>query len=168
MSKDEQTQQIQDPKRWLNFWPKEVPKNITYPQIPLSDLLSTSAKKHPQDIALIYFDAKITYQELESLTNKFANALIKLGTKKGDRVALFLPNIPAYIISFYATLKTGAIVTPISSLYKEREAEHQLQDSSAEVIVALDLFYPIISNIINRTKLKKIIIASIKDYLPKT
>jgi len=168
MTSDEQTQQTQDLKRWLSFWPKEVPKNITYPQIPLYTLLSTSAKKHPNDIALVYFDTKITYRELESLTNKFANALINLGIKKGDRVALFLPNIPAYIISFYATLKTGAIVTPISSLYKEREAQHQLQDSGAEVIIALDLFYPIISNIINKTNLKKIVIASIKDHMPKT
>ena len=99
MSNDEQTQQTQDSKRWFDFWPKEVPKTITYPQIPLSALLSMSVKKHPNDIALVYFDAKITYQELESLTNKFANALIKLGVKKGDRVALFLPNIHAYIIS---------------------------------------------------------------------
>jgi long-chain acyl-CoA synthetase len=167
MPREEGKTKSGDMKPWFHSWPNAVPKNIDYPLIPLSELLSMSAKRHTRQIALVYFDTKITYQELEQQTNKFANALIKLGIKKGARVALFLPNIPPYIIAFYGTLKTGAIVTPISSMYKEREAEHQLIDSGAVAIVALDLFYPIISNVIGQTNLKTIIIACIKDYMPK-
>ncbi len=169
MCKEEQASRLikEDLKPWLGSWPEGIRKSIPYPLIPLSDLLSLSAEKHSRNIALVYFDARITYRELESFANRFANALINLGVKKGTRVALFLPNIPAYIIAFYGTLKAGAVVTPVCSLYKEGEVEHQLRDSGAEVVVALDLFYPILSNIISRTRLKTVIIASIKDYMPR-
>jgi long-chain acyl-CoA synthetase len=167
MSREEGKTKSGDMKPWFRSWPKNVPKNVAYPRVPLCEILTASANKHPNQIALVYFDAKITYQELEFLTNKFANALIKLGVKKGVRVALFLPNIPPYIIAFYGALKAGATVTPINSMYKEHEAEYQLRDSGAGIVVALDLFYPIISNILNRTKLKTVIIARIKDYMPK-
>jgi long-chain acyl-CoA synthetase len=86
--------------------------------------------------------------------------------KKGDRVALFLPNIPQFVISYYGALKAGAVVTAISPLYKEREIEHQLNDSEAEIIVVLDLLYPIVEKVWEKTKLQNVIIGSLKDYMP--
>jgi len=153
---------------WFQSWPEKVPKHIVFPKISLADLLSKSSDQHPNKTALIYFDAKMTYGELDLLSNRFARAMIDLGVKKGDRIALFLPNNPPFVIAYYGAIRSGAIVTALSSMYKEREAETQLRDSGAETIVVLDLFYPIVASVIKKTRLKRVIIASIKDYMPKT
>lgn len=155
-------------KPWYRLWPKDVPKCISYPETSLGNLLSTSAEKHPNRTALIYFDNKIAYRELDLLSNRFARAISDLGVKKGDRIALFLPNVPQCVIAFYGAVKAGAIVVTISPICKEREVEYLLRDSGTETIVALDLFYPILSNVIEKTKLKNVIIGRVNDYMPKT
>jgi non-ribosomal peptide synthetase component E (peptide arylation enzyme) len=87
-------------KPWYKFWPPGVRKHIDYPEVPLHEFLRTSAQKYPNKTAIIYFDKKITYKELDVLTDKFAAALADLGVKKGDKVAIFLPNIPQFVISY--------------------------------------------------------------------
>ena len=108
-----------------------------------------SSKKAPRlaqkKTAIVYGERAITYAELDIFSNQFANALVQLGVKKGDRVALFLPNIPQFIIAYFGVLKAGAVVTAISPLHREREVEYQLADSGAETIVALDSLYPIVA-----------------------
>jgi len=153
-------------KPWLKFWPEGVPQSIKYPEIPLYDLLRGTAEKYPNCTAMIFQDNKITYRELDTLSDKFATALSDMGVKKGDKVALFLPNIPQFVISYYGTLKTAAVVTPVSPLFKERELEYQLNNSEAETIVVLDLLYPAVKNVRDKTKLKRIIVTSIAEYLP--
>ncbi|MGQ9530379.1 MAG: long-chain-fatty-acid--CoA ligase [Candidatus Bathycorpusculaceae bacterium] len=153
-------------KPWYKFWPEGVPKHIDYPEIPLFQFLRDGAEKYPDKTAIIYFDRKISYKELNIISDKFATALADFGVKKGDKVAIFLPNIPPFIMAYYGTIKTGAIVTAISPLYKEREVEHQLNDSEAETIVVLDLLYPIVDKVWQKTKLKRVIVASLKDYMP--
>jgi len=153
-------------KPWYKFWPPGVRKHIDYPEVPLHEFLRNSAQKYPNKTAIIYFDKKITYKELDVLSDKFATALADLGVKKGDRVAIFLPNIPQFVISYYGTLKAGAVVTAISPLYKEREVEHQLNDSEAETIIVLDLLYPIVEKVWGKTKLRNVVVASLKDYMP--
>jgi long-chain acyl-CoA synthetase len=76
--------------------------------------------------------------------------------------------MPQFVIAYYGVLKIGAIETAISPLYKEREVEHQLSDSEAETIVVLDVLYPIVQKVMDKTKLKRVIVASLKDYMPKT
>jgi len=153
-------------KPWLKFWPKGVPQTIDYPNVPLFEFLRNTAKKHPDHVAIVFLGKKITYKELDILSDKFATALHNMGVKKGDCVALFLPNAPQYIISYYGALKIGAIVTAISPLAKEREAEFQLTNSEAKTLVCLDLLYPIAKAVREKTGLKQIIVASIKEYLP--
>ncbi|MEM3640597.1 MAG: AMP-binding protein, partial [Candidatus Bathyarchaeia archaeon] len=131
-------------KPWYKFWPPSVRKHVDYPEVPLFEFLISSAQKYPDKTAMIYFDRKMTYKVLDMLTDKFAAALADLGVKKGDKVAIFLPNLPQFVISYYGALKAGAIVTAISPLYREREIEYQLNDSEAETIVVLDLLYPIV------------------------
>jgi long-chain acyl-CoA synthetase len=155
-------------KPWFKFWPDGVPRNLDYPEASLGDLLKRTAEKYPDKIATVYFDKPITYRELNAASDKFATALDALGVKKGDKVALYLPNIPAFIIAYYGILKIGAIETAISPLYKEREVEHQLNDSEAETIVALDVLYAnVLEKVLNKTKVKRVIITSLKDYMPK-
>jgi long-chain acyl-CoA synthetase len=153
-------------KPWLKFWPRGVPQTIDYPDVPLFELLRNTAKRHPDHVAIVFLGKKITYKELDTLSDKFATALHNMGVKKEDRVALFLPNTPQYIISYYGALKIGAITTAISPLAKEREAEFQLSNSEAETLVCLDILYPIVKAVQERTRLKQIIVASIKEYLP--
>jgi long-chain acyl-CoA synthetase len=150
-------------KPWFKQWPSEVPKHIEYPQVPLQKLLEKSAKNFPEKIALTYCENELTYHQLELLSDRFANALVKLGVKKGDRVALFLPNIPQFIIAYFGTLKAAAVVTAISPLYREREVEYQLCDSESETIVALDSLYPIVDNVWVKTKLKNVIVTSLDE-----
>lgn len=150
---------------WFRFWPEGVPKHIDYPVMPLSDMLKRSAEKYPDNTSAVYFDRKISYRELNLAVDKLATALSDLGVKKGDKVALFLPNIPQFVIAYYATLRIGAIETAVSPLYKEREVEHQLVDSEAETIVVLDMLYPIVENVMKKTKLKRIIVTNLREYM---
>ena len=111
-----------------NKWPEWVPHSINYPEIPLHQILDESAKKYPENNAIIFQDKKISYRELSQEVNSFAAGLQKKGLIKNNRVAIYLPNIPQFIISYYGALKAGAIVTSICPLFKERELKHQLVD----------------------------------------
>ena len=164
--KEEQPKTQSTEKPWFKFWPESVPKHIDFPVIPLHELLRKSARNFPEKTAIVYFDKEMSYRELDDLSDKFAAALDGLGIKKGDKVAIFLLNIPQFIISYYGIIKTGAIVTAISPLYKEREVEHQLNDSEAETIVVLDALYPILERVLAHTKIKRVIVTSPKEYMP--
>jgi long-chain acyl-CoA synthetase len=131
-------------KQWSKFWPSAVPQHIDYPEVPLHELLKKSAKTHPEKPAITYLEREITYAELDLLSDQFAGALAALSEKKGDKAAVFLPNIPQFIIAYFGVLKAGAVVTAISPLHKEREVAYQLNDSEAETIVTLDTLYPIV------------------------
>jgi long-chain acyl-CoA synthetase len=167
MSAKKKSTKTEEPgKPWFKFWPEGVPKHIEYPRVPLSDFLKNTAKSHPTHTAIVYFDREMTYKDLDVAADKFATALSDLGVKKGDKVAIFLPNIPQFVISYYGVIKIGAIETAISPLYKEREVEHQLVDSEAETIVVLDVLHPILEKVMAQTKVKRVIVTSLKEYMP--
>jgi len=152
---------------WLKSYPEDIPVTIAYPQITIHQILANTAKKYPENTALIFIGRKMTYRELSELVDKLATALHQLGVKKGDKVALFLPNCPQFVISYYAALKIGAIVIPTNPLYTERELEYQLNNSGTETIITLDVkaLYPKVANIKEKTRLKRIIISDIREYL---
>jgi long-chain acyl-CoA synthetase len=153
-------------KPWFKFWPETVPKHIGYPVVTLSDLLRKTAEKYPNKPSTVYLDRAISYRELNSTVDKLATALSRMDVKKGDKVALLLPNIPQFVMAYYATLRIGAIETAISPLYKEREVEHQLADSEAETIVSLDVLYPTVEKVWEKTSLKRAIITNLREYMP--
>ena len=155
-------------KPWFSSWPKDLPQNLEFPKVPLHQILEKTAKEHPEKTAIAYLEREITYAELDSLSNQFARALVALGLKKGDLVALFLPNIPQFIIAYYGVLKAGAVVTAISPLHREREVEHQLSDSEAGTIVALDSLYPTVKKVWSKTILRNVVITSLQEYASKT
>ena len=140
-----------------------MPKTIAYPAAPLQSILQKASKNYPANIALSCNEKEITYAQLDLLSNQFAHALIKLGVSKGDRVAIFLPNIPQFIIAYFGILKAGAVVTAISPLHREREVEYQLCDSGAETIIALHSLYGIVDNVWAKTKLKNIIVTNLDE-----
>jgi len=153
-------------KIWQKNYPKEIPLTIDYKKIPLYQLLVDSAQAYPNNHAIHFLGKEITFKELLKLTKKFANALSRLGVKKGDRVALMLPNSPQDVIAYYAIQMLGAIVVQTNPMYTERELEHQLIDAQAETIIVLDLMYPKVEKVKSVTALKNVIVTSIKDYLP--
>ena len=132
--------------------------------MPLHGLLQKTAKAYPEKSAIIYFDKIITYEELDQLSDRFAAGLLGLGVGKGDRVAIFLPNIPQFIIAYYGILKSGAVLTAISPLYREREVEYQLADSEAQIIVTLDSLYPLVAGLWAKTKLKHVIVTTADEF----
>ncbi len=151
-------------KPWSKFWPAEVPERLDYPQVSLHELLRKSAKTHPETSAIAYFEREITYAELDLLSDQFAAALAALGVKKGGTVAVFLPNVPQFIIAYFGILKAGAVLTAISPMHKEREVAYQLNDSQAETIVALDTLYPIVEKVRRKTKLENVVVTDMEGY----
>ncbi|MBO8164485.1 MAG: long-chain fatty acid--CoA ligase [Brevibacillus sp.] len=153
-------------KPWIASYPVEVPASLEYPRVPLTHFLEQSAKDFPNHNALYFMGRRMTYSQLLSYSYQFANALLKRGVKKGDRVAIMLPNSPQAVISYYGALFAGAIVVQTNPLYTERELLHQLGDSGAEVIVTLDLLYERVMNVKSSTALKRIILTSMGEFLP--
>ena len=153
-------------KPWLNFYEPHVPAHIDYPQTVMPAVLEETARKYPSLTALIFKDAKISFREYNDAVDRFAAALQGIGVKKGDRVAVHLPNCPQFPIAYYGVLRAGGIVVPCNPIYTVREMRHQLSDSGAEVIVTLSAMYPIIRQIRSETDLRHVIVAKIKTYFP--
>ncbi len=151
---------------WLRWYNQDVPSSLVYPDWTVPELLRRSARKFPGSPALLFYGARLSFRELDELTTRFAHALRELGVAAGDRVAIMLPNLPQMVIAYFGALKAGAIVVQMNPLYVSREIENQLVDSDCETIVALDLFYSRIQEIKERTSLKRIILTSIRDFLP--
>jgi long-chain acyl-CoA synthetase len=149
---------------WLKNWPPEVPRHLNIPQVPLQTILSQTAENSPEKTAITCGNQKISYAELDGLSNKFADSLFELGTRKGDRVGLFLPNIPQFLIAFFGALKAGAVVTAVSPLHREREVEHQLSDSGAQTVVVLEALLPIVEKVWEKTHLKKVIVTGLEKF----
>jgi long-chain acyl-CoA synthetase len=161
-------------KPWLKHYDEGVPATIDYPRIPLDQLLTDSAAKHPDHTATIFgsmvgsrlMDARLTYGQLDDAVNRFAAGLEQLGVGKGDRVAIMLPNCPQFIIAAYATWRLGGVVVCCNPLYVAREIEHLVKDSGTETIVVMSQFYERVKSIRAGTGLKRVIVTNIKEYFP--
>lgn len=133
---------------------------------PLHEYLRAHARTQPDKAAYIWYGSTITYRELNTLSDRFAARLAALGVKKGDRVVLFLSNCPQYVIAHFGIQKLGAIVSPCSPLFKKHELEYQVADLGAEVIVAAESLYPVVSEVLGKTKLKHVFLTGYADMLP--
>jgi long-chain acyl-CoA synthetase len=139
---------------------------VAFEKITLPELLTRTAQRHPGRAALTFTGKKITYRELEGLVNRFARALTGLGVKAGDKVATLLPNMPQLVIANYAAMRIGAIPVPCNPLYTESELTHQIGDSDAELLVALDLRLPLVTGLKRTTRIRSIVACHITDFLP--
>ncbi len=163
-------------KPWLSSYESVVPASLTFSNNNLYELLVSSAKafpKHPAARLILSYLAggritiggSLNYSELLTHVEHFANALYQLGVRKGDRIALMLPNTLHYVISFFAAMRIGAIIVNNNPTYTARELKHQLVDSSAETIIILNLFYPRLREIQADTSVKRVIVAHMYDLL---
>jgi long-chain acyl-CoA synthetase len=147
----------------FNAWPDQWPKTLNYPEQPVYSLLDNTATRAPNRLSIIFGGMELTFSELKNLADRFANALIALGLKKGEKVAIHLANCPQFAIAYYGVLKIGATFTPLSPLLAPQELQYQLNDSGAKILISLDLIYPGIASIISKTTVDKVISTSIAD-----
>ena len=153
-------------KPWLGHYEKGVPEYIDYEQVTLPAYLENSARRFPDRTALICEGFKVSYRRLNELTNRFAACLNALGIEKGDRVAILLPNLIHCVVSYYATLKIGAVAVMCNPEYTDRELLFQLQDSGARALITMDFLAGRMIALKPQTDLRIIIHASVGDYLP--
>src|SRR5258708_15957654 len=133
--------------------------SLPYPSHPYAEILSRTAERFPENEAVIFRDVSLTYRELDALVNAFANALLDLGIRKGERVCLLMTNRPEFLVSWFALARIGVIISPMNPSYKEREVAYQLNDSEAVAIVVQHELLPLIQAIHAQTPaLKHIII----------
>ncbi len=151
---------------WLKRYDKGVPHTIQYPDIPVYQYLEDNARKMPQATCTIFKGAKISYQEMNEITDRLAAGLASLGVKKGDRVGIFMPNTPQFVMAYFAILKLGGVVVATNPLYSPREIEHQLNDAGIEVMLVMSNFYNLIKQVQPKTKLRKLVVTNIKEALP--
>jgi len=150
---------------WFKHYDKGVPQHIEYPPIPLFGLLEESARKYPDSPCTIFKGAVITYREMNELTDRLAAGIAELGVKKGDRVGIFMPNSPQFVLTFFGILKAGGVVVSINPLYKPTEIEHQVNDAGMEIMFVMSNFYQLVKQTQPSTKIKKIVVTNIKEYL---
>jgi long-chain acyl-CoA synthetase len=156
-----------DERHWFKYYEPGLPRTLKpYPHKTIFQMVAETAMERPRHTALIFKGRRTSYAELDSLSNDFGNALVSLGVKKGDRVALLLPNSPQAVIAQLGAWKAGAIVAPMNALYTDRELEHALNEISAETVVVLNPFYAKVKAIQARTSVKRVIATNIKEHLP--
>ena len=124
---------------WHQHYDPGVPVSLDYPPHPVDHFLQETANHFPRNQTALIFGAMvpalgelhrtITYYELNTLVDRFAAGLQKLGLQKGDRVVIYMPNCPQFVIAYYGILRAGGIVVPSNPLYVPREIKHQLNDS---------------------------------------
>lgn len=151
---------------WLANYDEGVPKHIDYPEVPLYYFLEESARKYPNAPCTIFKGARITYREMNEITDQLAAGLAEVGVKKGDRVGVFIPNTPQFVMAYFAALKAGAVVVATNPQYGPHEIVHQANDSGMEVMIVMSNFYNKVKEIQDKTKLRTLVVTNIKEALP--
>jgi long-chain acyl-CoA synthetase len=154
-------------KPWLANYDADVRPSIApYPDKTLIDYLDPLATDHGSKPAILFKGSTMTYGQLGAQSTAFAAALVDLGVRKGDRVAILLPNSPQFFVAEFGTWKAGAIVVALNPIYSERELEQALASTGAETVITLTLFYNRVKAAQPRTAVRRVIATSIKEYLP--
>ncbi len=155
-------------KPWLAHYERGVPENLDYAHATLPEYLENSAHQYPERTALVCEGFKISYRRLNEMADRLAACLSALGVGRGNRVAILLPNVIPCVISYYASLKIGAIAVMCNPRHTDRELLFQFQDSAATILITLDLLTNRMIGLRPQTELKQIIHTSLGDYLPLT
>lgn len=155
-----------DDRPWLKYYDEGVPHHLDYPEVPLFYFLEEAARNHPESPCTIFKGAKITYQEMNEIVNRLAAGLASLGVKKGDRIGIFMPNTPQFVMAYFAVLKLGGVVVAINPLYSPREIEHQVNDAGLELMLVMSNFYNTVKQVQPKTKIRTLVVTNLKETLP--
>ena len=150
-------------------WPEGVPTEVSDYEKPLFDILDDSARDYPDATYTIFNGGTRTFSQVRETADRIANFLESRGIRKGDRVAIFLPNLPHYPAIFFGILKAGAVCVTCNPLYTATELNYQLKDSGARAVFCMDhpQFYPTTVDAVKNTDVGTVVICNIKSYLPK-
>lgn len=151
---------------WLANYDRGVPQTLEIPDVTLFHFLEESAKKFPDRACTIFKGAVITFKEMSVITDRVAAALVNMGVKKGDRVGIFMPNTPQFVMAYYGILKAGAVVVATNPLYTAPEIAHQASDAGIEVMFVMTNFYKTMKKAQPDTRIKKLIVTNLKETLP--
>lgn len=153
---------------WAQHWPAGVPCIPHYPfgEVPLADYLRRWAQVQPDKPAVIFYGTVISYAELDRRSDAFAALLAGHGVGQGDRVGVFLPNSPQFMIAFFGILKLGGIHVPVNPMFREHELLHELQDTGAVALLAQDQLMPLVRGVLPRTALRTVFATSLAEMLP--
>jgi long-chain acyl-CoA synthetase len=153
-------------KIWLKSYPPGMPAEIDPSQLrTLKELIETSCQRYPERVAFIQMDATLTYRELDQYSTAFVTWLQQAGLKKGDRMAIMLPNTLQYPIAMFGALRAGLVVVNTNPLYTAPELEHQLVDSGAVAILVLENFAHVLQAVLPRTQITHVLVTAVGDWL---
>ncbi len=153
-------------KIWRNSYPEGVPHEIDIDHIPsLVVLFEDACAKFGDQVAYISMGKEMTYRQLDEESKHFAGWLQSLGLKKGERVALMMPNLLQYPVALFGTLRAGCVVVNCNPLYTPRELEHQLKDSGATAIVIVENFAHTLEQVIARTAIRHVVVTPMGELL---
>ena len=153
-------------KIWLKSYPPYVPAEIDPARLrSLKQLLEETCARHADRDAYIFMGATMTYGQLDQLSRAFGAWLQQAGFRKGDRIAIMLPNSLQYPIALFGALRAGLIVVNTNPLYTAPELEHQLTDSGATAIVVLENFAHVVEKVLPHTQLKRVLVTGVGDFL---
>src|ERR687891_1042426 len=155
---------------WLQSYPPDIPHSLTpYPERPVWSLLEESAERYPDSPAVAFPVApmarRLTYRQLKAEAERFAGAMAAMGIGKGDPVGLLLPNCPQFVVAWFGLQRLGAVPMANNPLYTQRELTHQLTDAGVDILVTLDLLYPLAGAVREAAGLKTMIVTKVGDYL---
>src|SRR5690554_1122450 len=153
---------------WLDHYPPGIPADITEQAATYDSLVGIfedSCRNYAKDVAYISMGVTMTFAQLDERSRHFAAWLLSIGVKKGDRVALMMPNLLQYPVCLFGVLRAGAVAVNTNPLYTATELEHQLSDSGAEVIVIAENFAHTLQEVLPRVAIKTIVVTSLGDML---
>jgi long-chain acyl-CoA synthetase len=148
---------------WLPRYDSGVPRTIEYPAVPLFHFLEEAARRIPENPCTVFRDQMITYGAMDALVDRLAAGLAAFGVRKGDRVGVSLPNVPQFVLAYYAILKAGGVVVAMNPAYKQRELEFQVSDSGVEVMIGLSSAAELLRTVQERTGLRALIFTRLED-----
>lgn len=150
---------------WIAHYDRGVPATLDYPDAPLFYFLEESARKYPDRACTIFKGAAISFEEMNEITDYVAAALVDLGVRKGDRVGIFMPNTPQFVMAYFGILKAGGVVVATNPLYTPPEIAHQASDAGIEVMFVMTNFYKTIKAAQPDTKIRVLIVTNLKESL---
>jgi long-chain acyl-CoA synthetase len=153
-------------RSWTRYYPPGVPRNVEIPNLLLPQFIERSVRRWGTRDALVFYGAKWTYERFWQQSERFAAALARDGVRPGDRVALYLPNCPAYPIAFFGALRAGAIVVQVSPLYLGQDLSHLLADAAPKALVTLEFLYPNYSKVRDYARIPKVYVARLRELYP--
>jgi long-chain acyl-CoA synthetase len=151
---------------WLAHYDKQVPLTLDFPAMTLVDVLERAAQQYPDKACTIFQGAALSYRQVNALSDQLAAGFASLGIRKGERVGLFMPNTPQFVIAYFGLLKLGAVVVATDPLYTPREIEYQVNDAGVEVMVVMTNNYEKVKQVQPRTRIRQVVATNIKEALP--